>query len=130
MKINKLRAVFVDSNGDARRCFTLALCLVLPFALVACPGGSKQKPAANSANTPPAASPVNSVTVANSPFDGERALELVRKQVEFGPRPGGSAQREQTRTFIIGELKSYGLNVTQDEFHPKTPLGVTQLVNI
>ncbi|HEY3027685.1 MAG TPA: M28 family metallopeptidase [Pyrinomonadaceae bacterium] len=129
-RITRFRATFVNSASGARRHITLALFLLFPFALVGCPGGSKQGPGANSATTPPAASPASSATVANSPFDGERALELVRKQVEFGPRPGGSAQLERTRNFIIGELKSYGLNVTTDEFHPKTPLGDKKLMNI
>ncbi|MEP6913418.1 MAG: M28 family peptidase [bacterium] len=128
-RITRLRAIFVNSDGKARRSFTLALFLVFPFAFIGCPGGSKQGTGTNSANAP-AASPENSVAVTNSPFDGERALELVRKQVEFGPRPGGSAQLEQTRNFIVGELKSYGLKVTTDEFHPKTPLGDKKLVNI
>ena len=129
-RITRLRAIFVNSAGDARRHFTLALFLIFPFAFVGCPGGSKQGPQTNSANTAPAASPGKSVTVASAPFDGERALGLVRKQVEFGPRPAGSAQLEQTRNFIVGELKSYGLNVTTDEFHPKTPFGDKKLVNI
>ncbi len=120
----------MNSDGEARRHVTLTLLLVFSFAFVGCPGGSKQGPGANSANTAPAPSPASSATVASSPFDSERALTLVRKQVEFGPRPGGSAQLEQTRNFIIGELKSYGLKVSTDEFHPRTPLGAKKLVNI
>ena len=129
-RITRLGAVFVSAAGDARRGFTLALFLIFPFAFAGCPGGANQKPGTNSATTPPGASPGNSVTVANSPFDGERALAAVRKQVEFGPRPAGSAQLEQTRNYIIGELKSYGLKVTTDEFHPKTPFGDKKMVNI
>lgn len=65
-----------------------------------------------------------------SDFDGERAFEHVRKQVEFGPRPPGSAELEKTRGYIIDQLKSYGLNVTTDEFHPITPVGDRKMVNV
>lgn len=122
-------AVLVDSNGEARRTFTLALFLVFPFAFVGCPGGANQESAPKEGRTP-ASSPANSPRVANFPFDGERALAHVRKQVEFGPRPAGSAPLEQTRNYIVAELKSYGLNVTTDEFHPKTPFGDKKMVNI
>ena len=54
----------------------------------------------------------------------------VRKQVEFGPRPAGSAELEQTRNYIINELKNYGLKVSTDEFRPTTPVGERKMVNI
>jgi Zn-dependent M28 family amino/carboxypeptidase len=54
----------------------------------------------------------------------------VRKQVEFGPRPAGSAELEKTRNYIIDQLKSYGLKVTTDEFHAITPLGDKKMVNV
>jgi Zn-dependent M28 family amino/carboxypeptidase len=63
-------------------------------------------------------------------IDGERAFEHVRKQIDFGPRPAGSAELARTREYIIGELKSYNLNVTQDEFIAKTPVGDRTFVNV
>ena len=63
-------------------------------------------------------------------MDGDRAFEHVRKQVEFGPRPAGSAELAKARDYIVGELKSYGLNVTSDEFTPKTPVGERKMVNL
>jgi Zn-dependent M28 family amino/carboxypeptidase len=63
-------------------------------------------------------------------IDGDRAFEHVRKQVEFGPRPAGSAELARTREYITGELKSYGLDVTVDEWQPKTPIGERRMVNI
>ncbi|MEA2206915.1 MAG: hypothetical protein QOE77_3691 [Blastocatellia bacterium] len=111
--------------ADARRSFSLAFCLLSPLALIACPGGSGPTP--NTANT--AASP-SATVAATSAFDGEKALEHVRKQVEFGPRPPGSPQLEQTRSYIVGQLKSYGLNVVLDEFHAATPIGDKRMVNI
>jgi Zn-dependent M28 family amino/carboxypeptidase len=63
-------------------------------------------------------------------FDGERAFEHVRKQVEMGPRPAGSAELARTRDYIVNELKSHGLNVTLDEFTATTPAGAKKFVNV
>lgn len=54
----------------------------------------------------------------------------MRKQVEFGPRPPGSPELEKTRGYIIDQLKSYGLKVTTDEFHTRTPVGDRKMVNL
>jgi Zn-dependent M28 family amino/carboxypeptidase len=63
-------------------------------------------------------------------FNGERALEHVRKQVEIGPRPPGSPELAKTREYIINNLRDSGLKVVTDEFSPSTPLGVKKMVNI
>jgi len=98
--------------------------LFVPFILLGCPGGGNKSADATSTNS--SSSPAKST----SDFDGERAFEHVRKQVEFGPRPPGSAELEKTRGYIIDQLKSYGLNVTTDEFHPITPVGDRKMVNV
>ena len=63
-------------------------------------------------------------------FNGERALTHARKQIEFGPRPPGSPQLEKTRAYIVDQLKSYGLNVSLDQFTATTPQGEKKMVNI
>jgi hypothetical protein len=63
-------------------------------------------------------------------FDGGRALEHVRRLVEFGPRPAGSDALRRARAYIVGELKSYGLKVSEDEFKAKTPEGERRMVNV
>jgi glutaminyl-peptide cyclotransferase len=63
-------------------------------------------------------------------FDGERAYAHVRKLVELGPRPPGSKQIEKAREYIAGELKSYGLKVTADEFSERTPAGRRKMINL
>jgi len=114
----------------SRATLTLMLSIFLPLTFIACPGGSKQKdnsgtqPAAN-VSTTPQATPQPVVA-----FDGERAFEHVRRQVEIGPRPAGSEELARTREYIKGELKSYGLNIIEDEFHPATPQGEKKMVNI
>ena len=42
-------------------------------------------------------------------FNGERALEHVRKQIEIGPRPPGSPELAKTREYIIKEFTSAGV---------------------
>ncbi len=105
------------------RVLALALILIGPLMLIGCPSRTN-KPAEGPA--PPSASSAP----AKSAFDGDRAFEQVRKQVEFGPRPAGSAELEKTRGYMIEQLKSYGLNVTTDEFRATTPIGERKMVNV
>ena len=63
-------------------------------------------------------------------FDAERAFNHVKTQVEFGPRPAGSAAIEKIRAYLIKELKSYGLNTTLDEFTDTTPHGKIKFKNV
>jgi glutaminyl-peptide cyclotransferase len=63
-------------------------------------------------------------------FNGERALEHVRKQVEIGPRPPGSPELAKTREYIINEFRSAGVRVVTDEFLAATPEGEKKMVNI
>jgi hypothetical protein len=103
------------------RFLALVVVLIVPFLLLGCPSNTN-KPADGLAPSP--ASP------AKSNFDGDRAFEQVRKQVEFGPRPAGSAELEKTRNYMIDQLKSNGLKVSTDEFHATTPVGDRKMVNL
>ena len=114
--------LFNDPLSNSSRFLALAFVLIVPFLLLGCPS-TTSKPG-DGTSSPAPASP------AKSDFDGDRAFEQVRKQVEFGPRPAGSAELEKTRNYIIDQLKSYGLRVTTDEFHAITPLGDKKMVNV
>lgn len=126
----KFKLRFVPRVESSRSIFTFVLLLVLlPFGFVACPGNSTRNENAGNqtvATPSPSAQPIQ----ASTGFDGERAFEHVRKQVEVGPRPAGSAELARTREYIVNELKSYGLNVTQDEFNASTPVGQRKMVNV
>jgi Zn-dependent M28 family amino/carboxypeptidase len=63
-------------------------------------------------------------------FNGERAMDHVKKQIEFGPRVPGSPELAKTRDYMINALKSHGLAVTTDEFTAATPVGEKKMVNI
>lgn len=111
---------------NARTAFALLLILTLALAIPACTGNDS-KPGSNAGNVAtPAASPASPRLT----IDGERAFEHVRKQVEFGPRPAGSAELARTREYIVSELKSYGLNVTVDEWQAQTPIGERKMANV
>ncbi len=113
-----------------RRGFLLLLILALPLCFTACPGnGSKSNNSGGTGSTP-AASPSPANAPAKLMIDGERAFAHVRKQVEFGPRPAGSSELARTREYIVSELKSYGLNVTVDEWQAKTPIGERKMANV
>jgi hypothetical protein len=114
----------------ARTAFGLILILTLPLFFLACPGNdSRRNSNAGNAATP-AASPATSPASSRLAIDGERAFEHVRKQVEFGPRPAGSAELARTREYLVSELKAYGLNVAADEWQAKTPVGERRMANV
>lgn len=112
-----------EPSNNSFRFLILAFVLLVPLILLGCPSGAN-KPVDERPTDP--SSPSKSAT----DFDGARAFEHVRKQVEFGPRPAGSAEVEKTRNYLIDQLKSYGLKVTTDEFHATTPIGERKMVNV
>ena len=114
---------------NQRRTFILALFLFLPLGFFSCPGKSGRNENMGTQTTP-TPSPTAQGSPGAATFDAERAFAHVRKQVDFGPRPPGSPELAQTRDYIIGELKSYNLNVTLDEFQADTPAGPQKMVNI
>ncbi len=63
-------------------------------------------------------------------FDSSRAWEHLRRQVAFGPRPSGSAALNETRRYILSQLKSFGVKTAEQVFVAKTPLGEMSMGNI
>lgn len=119
---------FESLRAEGGRTVLLPLLFItMPLAFIACPGGKQaSNTSAPTASPTPAASPQTTAVA----FDGDRAFEQVRKQVEFGPRPAGSAELAKTRDYIISELKSYGLNALTDEWTATTPVGQRRMVNV
>lgn len=109
----------------------LALCvLLLPLLLTACPKNEGPRNSRVSISERSAASPSPMMVPGAVAFNGERAMDHVKKQVEIGPRVPGSPELARTRDYIINTLKSYGLAVTADEFAASTPVGEKKMVNI
>ena len=63
-------------------------------------------------------------------FDSSRAWEDLRRMVEIGPRPAGSAAIEQTRTYIKSQLAAAGVIVTEQKWDDVTPAGTVHMVNL
>src|SRR5215510_5547386 len=83
---------------------SLSIAFASLLLLLGCPSNSN-KPTETNVATNTSTAPV----AAKSDFDGDRAFEHVRKQVQFGPRPPGSPELEKARTYILDQLKAYGL---------------------
>jgi hypothetical protein len=65
-----------------------------------------------------------------SPLSGERAMEHVRAQVAFGPRPPGSQALQKCREYIAGQMKSVGYEIEEDAFMAQTPYGPIRMNNL
>ena len=63
-------------------------------------------------------------------FSGARALEHVKRAVEFGPRPSGSAAIRKLQAYILQQLKTCKCKVTEDAFPAQTPIGLIPMRNI
>jgi glutaminyl-peptide cyclotransferase len=63
-------------------------------------------------------------------FDGALAYEHVRRLVEIGPRAPGSDGIHHAQAFIVGQLKSFGCQVEEHDFHGSTPIGDIAMKNI
>ncbi len=61
---------------------------------------------------------------------GEDALNYVRAQVAFGPRPPGSEALQKCREYLLKQLQSFGYAVEQDAFDATTPYGAKRMVNL
>ena len=114
------------SNG--RRATLLTLALLIPPLFAACP--KNEPPPKPQARVSTAPRPAERLAPIPASFNGERAMDHVKKQIEFGPRPPGSSQLEKTRAYIVDQLKSYGLTVSLDEFTATTPHGEKKMVNV
>ena len=63
-------------------------------------------------------------------FDGARAYEHVRHLVDIGPRPPGSDGIHRAQSYIIGQLRTYGCQVQEHDFHGSSPIGNLAMKNI
>jgi glutaminyl-peptide cyclotransferase len=102
--------------------------LVAPLLFIACP--KDPPPPRPRASVSTSSRPVPTSPPIVAAFNGERAMDHVKKQIEFGPRPPESQQLAKTRSYITNELKSYGLTVSLDEFTATTPQGEKKMANI
>src|ERR1043165_6482861 len=115
-------------TSNRSRVILVAAVLLMPLPFAACPKEDLPARPRAKMSTSPRQPDVN--TPIPSAFNGERAMDHVRKQIDFGPRPPDTPQLAKTRVYITNELKSYGLNVYLDEFSAATPQGEKKMANI
>jgi glutaminyl-peptide cyclotransferase len=63
-------------------------------------------------------------------FDGARASEHLRQLVAIGPRVAGSPGAQQARDYIRKQLNALGLEVVEQSFDARTPVGIVRMVNL
>lgn len=115
--------------GSALGKSTLSLCLVaLSFFLTGCPKNNPPRSATMKTTHPVETTPA--VVPAAVAFNGERAMDHVKKQMDIGPRVAGSPELAKMRDYIVSSLKGLGLTVRQDEFNATTPFGEKKMVNV
>jgi glutaminyl-peptide cyclotransferase len=127
--------IHTEKNDSASRRYLgkLALSLYLlslPVMLTGCPKNDGPSNSRIGISERPAESPNPAVVPGAVAFNGERAMDHVRKQIEFGPRPPGSPELAKTREYIINTLRDSGLRIITDEFTASTPSGPKKMVNI
>ena len=102
--------------------------LVAPLFFIGCP--KEDPPAKPRASVSSSARPATPSPPLVTAFNGERAMDHIKKQLDFGPRPPDTQPLAKTRAYIENELKSYGLAVSLDEFTAGTPQGDKKMANI
>ncbi|MGE0127832.1 MAG: M28 family peptidase [Blastocatellales bacterium] len=107
-----------------------ALSLITAFTFACADGSSPSKPAVENTPAHKIESGQSNGTKKTTAFDGERAFNHVKTQVEFGPRPAGSPAIEKAREHIVRELNNYGLKTTLEEFTESTPRGKVKFKNV
>ncbi len=63
-------------------------------------------------------------------FSGNSAFEFTRQAVQLGPRPSGSPAIQKLQASITTKLRSFGCEVTEENFAASTPAGPVAMKNI
>ena len=105
----------------------------LSFAcLAACGHSSTSESGASGSGAPQAATfPPAPAPETTGGFDGARAYKHVEQLVAIGPHSAGSEGIQRAQEYIVGQLKSFGCPVEEENFHaPSTPVGDVAMKNI
>ena len=115
-----------------RRGHILPLAFPLVCFIAAC---GHQASSANQDAASPASPQAATVAAAPAPettggFDGARAYKHVEQLVAIGPHSAGSEGIHRAQAYVIGQLKSFGCPVDEQDFHASTPVGDVAMKNI
>jgi glutaminyl-peptide cyclotransferase len=106
--------------------------VILFMGLAACGHSSSSENGAQGTGAPQAATfPPAPAPETTGGFDGARAYKHVEQLVAIGPHSAGSEGIQRAQEYIIGQLKSFGCPVEEENFHaPSTPVGDVAMKNI
>lgn len=98
------------------------------------PGGSTNTAVAAVGATPGTSAPVASSSAKpqsgdHEPFDGQRAMDILKKQCEFGVRPLGTEAHEKTKDYLIAQMKLYADETKLQQFKYRG-MPVTNVVGV
>ena len=110
----------------------LALAIAAVLSVVSCGHSSSISEATQGGGSPQAATfPPAPAPESTGGFDGARAYKHVEQLVAIGPHSAGSDAIHSAQAYIIGQLKSFGCPVEEQDFHaPSTPVGDVAMKNI
>ena len=110
---------------------SLGVVILAILFLAACGHSSSSTDAAQSAISPQAAAfPPAPPAETTGGFDGGRAYKHVERLVAIGPHSAGSEGIRRAQEYIVGQLKSFGCAVEEQDFHASTPVGDVAMKNI
>jgi len=128
--MHNTRKYSLSARGYLNR-ITFALALVtLSVVFTGCPKNEGPPSNTRIAVSERPAEPKPPIIPGAVAFNGERAMDHLRKQIDIGPRIPGSPELAKTRDYITNSLRSAGLAVMTDEFAASTPVGEKKMVNI
>ena len=110
---------------------SLGVVILAILFLAACGHSSSSTDAAQSAISPQAAAfPPAPPAETTGGFDGGRAYKHVERLVAIGQHSAGSEGIRRAQEYIVGQLKSFGCAVEEQDFHASTPVGDVAMKNI
>jgi glutaminyl-peptide cyclotransferase len=63
-------------------------------------------------------------------ISADKAMDYLKGQLAYGPRPPGSAALQQCREYIVRQLSGFGYQVEDDTFVATTPYGEIKMHNL
>ncbi len=111
---------------------TLLFAALSCVCIAACGHSSSSESSAQGTTAPQAATfPPAPAAETTGGFDGARAYKHVEQLVAIGPHSSGSEGIRRAQEYIVGQLKSFGCPVEEQDFHaPSTPVGDVAMKNI
>jgi hypothetical protein len=112
----------------ARRLLWAWLAPLLALGVAA--GAAALRRANRPAGAPPPPAAVAPQPLKAPPFDSQRAFDLLKKQLAFGPRVPGRPGHAACRDFLLAELKKYADDAALQQFTPRVRGQAVPMANL